>query len=448
MKHQQFEDQDVRTPPERTLAADGSLIPGSSRVAERELDEAGYREPNSDAERDMRRYFNSVFASPLTRRLWSLRLLPAVAKQTLKYGKGLKHASGMSRVELFLDAWAFCSREECWPASYFKYRLYRPERRRFGSRFLDERIALPVMKHVNDRDDVAVLDDKLKFAAACARFGLPHVETIAYFEQGNIVEAQFATPSDLPRGDLFIKSTNLLCGRGIMRWRYDAVTGRYEHDGVSLSAVELVERVRIMSAVGTAVPLWKRVRAYVPRLGYELEREDRKPRPYIMQRELRNHPDMAPFTNGALCTVRVVTAREASAEPQLIIAVLRMPTGLSRVDNFAAGGIAAPIDMPSGRLGKAVYKDPRKPDVEAHPNSGQRIDGETLPFWSEVKELSLRAHRAFPRVATVGWDVAITTEGPKLIEANPGFCVEVVQMAHGKPLGDTTWPALVMSHAI
>ena len=134
-------------------------------------------------------------------------------------------------------------------------------------------------------------------------------------------------------------------------------------------------------------------------------------------------------------------------EPQLIIAALRMPVGNSSVDNFAAGGLASPIDLETGRLGPAVYKDPRKPDVDHHPDSGQQIAGEVVPFWNEVLDLRLHAHRCFPKVATVGWDVALTTEGPKLIEANPGWCVEVVQMAHGKPLGETAWPELLMSHA-
>ena len=400
----------------------------------------------SAAELTMRRYFNRHLADRFTQRLWRWRLLPPLLKQTLKYAPSLKLGAGMSVRSLFKDAWGTCIREECWPDSYFKFQLYREDRKPFVSRFVHERIGLYVMKDLNDHDDVAILDDKLEFAAACARLGLPHVETIAYFRDGEIVEKQ--TPGTaLPREDLFIKSTNLLCGRGVQRWRYDASTNRYQHDGESLDAKELIEQLRARSGTGEKLPLWRLVRSHVPRLQYGHEREDAKPRPYIVQRELKNHPLMRRFTNGALCTVRVVTARAAGGEPQLIIAALRMPVGNSSVDNFAAGGLASPIDLETGRLGPAVYKDPRKADVDHHPDSRQQIAGEVVPFWNEVLDLCLRAHRCFPKVATVGWDVALTTEGPKLIEANPGWCVEVVQMAHGKPLGETAWPELLMSHA-
>jgi len=441
------EDQSLRAPPSRTLNSDGSAILRRSQ-GEHATSNTASAEQISKAERHMRRFFNQrVSGRQVNERLWSLRLLPPLLRQTAKYGWGLRQDAGMSVSQLFFDAWAFCREEECWPAGYYKYRLYRRERRPFARRFVHERIGLPVMKFLNDREDVETLDDKLRFADACARANLPHVETVAYFENGKIAESQFEDSQDFPQEDLFIKSTNLLCGRGVMRWRFDPVTKRYKHDGLCLTAPELIEHIRSISASGTTLPLWKRARSYVPRLGFEFEREDRKPRPYIIQRELKNHSLIARFTNGAVATVRVVTARSPSGDPELIIAALRMPTGMSRVDNFAAGGLAAPIDIPSGRLGAAVYKDPRKPDVDIHPDSKHRIEGELLPFWQEVQELCLRAHREFPRVATVGWDVAITTEGPKLIEANPGFCVEVVQMAHGKPLGHTKWPEMLMAHA-
>lgn len=403
-------------------------------------------QPICEAEAAMRRYADERTARSNTAHLPRWHLLLALAKQTLKNAPHVRREAGLSVWGLFRDGWRTCTRERVWPAGYYKFKLYRPDRRPIASRFVHEQTGLFVMRDLNDPEDVAVLDDKLEFAAACARLGLPHVETVAYFKDGEVVE-RAGKGTDLPAEDLFVKSTNLLCGRGVQRWRYDRQLGRYCREGRSLSAAELFEHIRRMSRSGVEDPLWKRVRSYIPKLGYELEREDRQPRPYIIQRELKNHPSMERFTNGSLCTVRVVTARPAGGEPQLITAVLRMPTGSSSVDNFAAGGLASPIDLETGRLGPAVYKDPRKPDVEVHPDSGERIAGEAVPFWSEVLALCLSAHRSFPKVATVGWDVALTTDGPKLIEANPGWCVEVVQMAHGKPLGATAWPELLMTHA-
>ena len=52
----------------------------------------------------------------------------------------------------------------------------------------------------------------------------------------------------------------------------------------------------------------------------------------------------------------------------------------------------------------------------------------------------------FPKSAAIGWDIALTDQGPLLLEANPNWCVEVVQMAHGAPLGATILPSLLMSH--
>lgn len=405
------------------------------------------RSPPSQAELAMRRYFRENVASPLDNRLWPLRLVPPLLKQTMLYAPTVKAETGLSRWQVLRDCWRTCMREQFWPAGYYRYRLYRPERQPIASRFIDERFGFPLLARLNDPEEVAVLDDKLRFAEACAELGLAHVEVLAYIEGGELVQAAFDSPDQLPRRDLFVKSTSLRSGWGVQRWTYDAASGRYRHEGRGASPAELVDLIRKLSLgeessfAPVRPPIWRRW------FSNEKVQEGGDERPYIVQPAMRNHERMSAFTNGALCTVRIVTARAKGGDPQVIVASLRMPTGKSSVDNFVSGGVASPIDLQTGALGPAVYMDPSRPDRDTHPDTGQPIAGALLPFWSEVQQLALAAHRAFPRIATVGWDVAITSDGVKLLEANTGWGFHVVQMPQGKPLGVTALPELLMSHA-
>lgn len=407
---------------------------------------AGRSEPSA-AELAMRRYFKANIASPMDNRLWPVRVIPPLLKQTLLHAEMVMAETGMSRWQVLRDCWTTCMREHSWPAGYYRYRLFRPERRPLASRFIDERFGFPLLMKLNDPADVAVLDDKLRFAQACASLGLAHVEVLAYIENGTIAEAAFASPDELPRRDLFVKSTSLRSGWGVQRWIYDRQKDQYSHAGLERTATELVDLIRKLSLgqepsfVPRRPPLWRRW------FSNEKVQEGGDARPYIVQPSMRNHSSMKAFTNGALCTVRIVTARPKDGDPQVIVASLRMPTGTSSVDNFVAGGLASAIDLATGTMGVAVYLDPRRPDQDVHPDSGEPITGAILPFWKEVKDLALRAHAAFPRIASVGWDIAITEDGVKLLEANTGWGFHVVQMAQGRPLGMTSLPEMLMSHA-
>ena len=41
-----------------------------------------------------------------------------------------------------------------------------------------------------------------------------------------------------------------------------------------------------------------------------------------------------------------------------------------------------------------------------------------IPWWTEAVELVCGAALRFPALRTLGWDVAITPDGPRVIEAN------------------------------
>ncbi|MBN9282025.1 MAG: hypothetical protein J0H37_07220, partial [Hyphomicrobium denitrificans] len=46
------------------------------------------------------------------------------------------------------------------------------------------------------------------------------------------------------------------------------------------------------------------------------------------------------------------------------------------------------------------------------------LEGFRLPDWTLVTELALRAARTFLPLRTIGWDIALTPDGPVIVEGN------------------------------
>ena len=100
-----------------------------------------------------------------------------------------------------------------------------------------------------------------------------------------------------------------------------------------------------------------------------------------------------------------------------------------RADNFALGGLAAPVDLATGILGAAVAKSGRGVIVQ-HPDTGARIEGLKLPLWNEAKQVAIEAHREFLSMPSVGWDVVLGPGGAWLLEGNPVW-LGLQGMSHG-----------------
>jgi hypothetical protein len=65
--------------------------------------------------------------------------------------------------------------------------------------------------------------------------------------------------------------------------------------------------------------------------------------------------------------------------------------------------------------------------LDRHPDTGALISGTELPYWDDVRDVALRSHRAFPERLLVGWDIAITTRGPLMIEGNGAPDLDIMQ---------------------
>lgn len=150
--------------------------------------------------------------------------------------------------------------------------------------------------------------------------------------------------------------------------------------------------------------------AYMKRHNYDMIEE------YVVQ-----HPELMALSPTGLNTVRIITQLH-DGSVDFLGARLRISVN-STVDNMAAGNLAAPIDLATGIVnGPGVYSDITKEDQSAHPVTGKSIVGFVIPFWNEVIELAKKAANAVPYNKSVGWDIAITANGPELIEGNHNWC--------------------------
>ncbi len=140
---------------------------------------------------------------------------------------------------------------------------------------------------------------------------------------------------------------------------------------------------------------------------------------FMLQSALSPHSAMAHIAGPAIGCVRVVTANDGSG-PKPAYAVWKMPAAGAISDNTWQDGILlSHIDLGTGTLLSLV----RGAGLEAetlsdHPVSGAPVVGQTLPFWEETLRLATDAHAVFPEFGICGFDIAVTDEGPKILECN------------------------------
>ncbi len=78
---------------------------------------------------------------------------------------------------------------------------------------------------------------------------------------------------------------------------------------------------------------------------------------------------------------------------------------------------------------------------EAHPDTGQTVNGFDIPHWPELCDLTRQAASVFPGIRTQSWDVALTDQGPVFLEVNFGGDLNLAQLAHGAGVLDEDYRA-------
>ncbi|MFQ5644342.1 MAG: sugar-transfer associated ATP-grasp domain-containing protein [Thiogranum sp.] len=158
---------------------------------------------------------------------------------------------------------------------------------------------------------------------------------------------------------------------------------------------------------------------------------------FVIQKRLRNHAELVQLSDTEyLQTTRIVTYVDNSSHCNILFAFFKPIVGLNFSDNHdhgKTGNLVAQVDLQTGTLRPAsIMTDDGSGEktVLAHPVTGTPFEGFQMPLWKETCQLARQAAREFLPLRTVGWDIAITPDGPFIVEGNAWsdpFCFEGVR---------------------
>lgn len=142
----------------------------------------------------------------------------------------------------------------------------------------------------------------------------------------------------------------------------------------------------------------------------------------LVEEEIRQHKVLNELCPSCINSMRVVTLRGADNKFYVLYSLLRIGSGAKDVDNITSGGMYLLLDDNGKSISKA-FCDKTALYYEVHPMTKVSLTDFQVPLFNEAIEMCKKAAATVPEIGYVGWDVAITENGPVLIEGNvlPGY---------------------------
>lgn len=236
---------------------------------------------------------------------------------------------------------------------------------------------------------VCILRDKFIFSQFLASLGFPAPKNVALLNQQQITRISDMQPMSL---EAFVADTQIngfckklagILGEGAFPLRIDK--GKLYSKDSALNVESLKERITGQ---------------------------------YLLQELITQHPQMSALHPSSVNTVRMITFNN-NGHVDVFCAALRIGTKGRSVDNWASGGIVVGVDLNTGRLQKeGLFKPGYGGRVDKHPDSGVIFENFQIPYFHEGMKMACQLHSYLYGIHSVGWDVAITPDGPIFIEGN------------------------------
>jgi hypothetical protein len=175
------------------------------------------------------------------------------------------------------------------------------------------------------------------------------------------------------------------------------------------------------------------------------------PASFLVGEFIEQHPVMgAPF-HDTVNALRILTMQDPDDDPFVAAAVLGIgrPSSVP-VDSWARGGLCASVDVETGTVGPACSYPARSDRLtwyDSHPETGMPIEGLELPHWNLIVDQLMQLLRSATYLHHVGWHVAITPDGFKILDGDSHPDLTLFQL-HGPLLANPRVRAFYRRHRV
>lgn len=328
------------------------------------------------------------------------------------HGRGKRYKTGAEKSpwQKLSDLFAWLMREHENNTMYYAYGLHLQGSRAeevIGRREIlaVKREAEAKLQKINGTGDVdysAITKDKFYANSILAANGIPCIKNEAVYTGGRwfTAEGKEAGPGFFEGydGEFVLKSPNLEAGEGVL----------------------------VCSKKGDRVISSRKdytVKEFINLLGKSV---------WVLQKKVESHPAIKKVNATALNTTRIVTLRNGT-DTIYIGGFQAFAAGDAVTDSWSAGSLYVGFDTEKEILLAEGYANLSVPEaiVYKHPDSGIVFEGYAIPYLKDAVQLCKSAHAYFYNNFMLGWDVAITEQGPVMVEVNEKPGMNVVQCIGG-----------------
>lgn len=293
------------------------------------------------------------------------------------------------------------------PLDYFRKYLYRTDVSNYTNYLsLKQYYSIVYSPKILVPEIASILDNKLSFALICEKNKLPVPKLISY---------------NLKHQFLYNEIIYIINSKQELIVFFNTV---FKESNLNTLFLKLFKG---MGGKGAILIEKTKLEAYINQYGDEILNNC-----YIHQETVKQHPNVSTMHAGSVNTLRIESYLDRNNNSHILSAVMRFGIGRSITDNASSGGFYVSVNLKTetlrGKGRQGVAKGGRL--FTKHPDTNTIIDGFKIPYLKEALELAKNTVRYFP-TRLIGWDIAITENGPVIIEANSLPSLHLTDVAYG-----------------